>query len=87
MTLARLAFGRTFASLRRHRNYRLYFAGQLASVCGTWMQNVGAVLARDLAHALAARASGFSRSPASGRSRSSGSSPASSPTASTTVAS
>jgi MFS family permease len=41
VTLARIAFGRTFASLRRHRNYRLYFAGQLASVCGTWMQNVG----------------------------------------------
>jgi MFS family permease len=41
MTLARMAFGRTFASLRRHRNYRLYFSGQLASVCGTWMQNVG----------------------------------------------
>ena len=35
-----LASARTFASLRRHRNYRLFFAGQLASVCGTWMQNV-----------------------------------------------
>jgi MFS family permease len=31
---------RTFASLRAHRNYRLYFAGQITSVCGTWMQNV-----------------------------------------------
>jgi MFS family permease len=40
MTLARTAFRRTFASLRRHRNYRLFFSGQLASVCGTWMQNV-----------------------------------------------
>jgi len=40
VTFARLAFGRTFASLRRHRNYRLFFSGQLASVCGTWMQNV-----------------------------------------------
>jgi MFS family permease len=40
LTLVRLAAGRTFASLRRHRNYRLFFAGQLASVCGTWMQNV-----------------------------------------------
>jgi MFS family permease len=24
----------------RHRNYRLYIAGQLVSVCGTWMQQV-----------------------------------------------
>jgi MFS family permease len=31
---------RVFASLRRHRNYRLYFAGQVVSVTGTWMQNV-----------------------------------------------
>ena len=31
---------RTFASLRRHRNYRLFFAGQLVSVVGTWMQNI-----------------------------------------------
>ncbi len=30
---------RTFASLR-HRNYRLFFAGQLVSLIGTWMQNV-----------------------------------------------
>jgi MFS family permease len=36
----RLAGNRTFASLRRHRNYRLFFAGQITSVCGTWMQNV-----------------------------------------------
>ena len=28
----------TFASLRRHRNYRLYFAGQLVSQVGTWLQ-------------------------------------------------
>ena len=40
MTLLRLAGRRTFASLRRHRNYRLFFAGQITSVCGTWMQNV-----------------------------------------------
>jgi MFS family permease len=40
MTLLRRAGGRTFKSLRRHRNYRLYFAGQITSVCGTWMQNV-----------------------------------------------
>ena len=31
---------RTFASLRRHRNYRLFFTGQLVSVIGTWMQNI-----------------------------------------------
>jgi MFS family permease len=31
---------RTFDSLRRHRNYRLYFGGQMVSVSGTWMQNV-----------------------------------------------
>ena len=31
---------RTFASLRRHRNYRLYFSGQVISLSGTWMQNV-----------------------------------------------
>jgi MFS family permease len=40
MTLLRLASRRTFASLRRHRNYRLFFAGQLTSVAGTWMQNI-----------------------------------------------
>ena len=31
---------RTFRSLRRHRNYRLFFAGQLVSLAGSWMQNV-----------------------------------------------
>jgi MFS family permease len=31
---------RTFRSLRRHRNYRLFFAGQIVSVAGTWMQNI-----------------------------------------------
>ena len=30
---------RTFAALR-HRNYRLFFVGQLISLCGTWMQGV-----------------------------------------------
>ena len=40
MTLLRLASARTFASLHNHRNYRLFFAGQLASVAGTWMQNI-----------------------------------------------
>ena len=40
MTLLRLGARRTFASLRRHRNYRLFFYGQLTSVAGTWMQNI-----------------------------------------------
>ena len=40
MTLLRLAGSRTFASLRRHRNYRLFFFGQVVSVSGTWMQNI-----------------------------------------------
>lgn len=31
---------RTTASLRNHRNYRLFFAGQVVSVTGTWMQNI-----------------------------------------------
>jgi MFS family permease len=31
---------RTFASLRKHRNYRLYFFGQVVSVTGTWMQHL-----------------------------------------------
>ena len=30
---------RTFSSLRHHRNYRLFFVGQLISVIGTWMQD------------------------------------------------
>lgn len=33
------AITRTFAALN-HRNYRLFFAGQLISLTGTWMQNV-----------------------------------------------
>jgi MFS family permease len=40
LTLLRLASARTFSSLRRHHNYRLFFAGQLTSVAGTWMQNI-----------------------------------------------
>ena len=41
MTAALLKLNaRTFASLRRHRNYRLFFTGQLVSVIGTWMQNI-----------------------------------------------
>jgi MFS family permease len=36
---ARLSSSRTFAAFR-HRNYRLYFTGQLVSQVGTWMQQV-----------------------------------------------
>jgi MFS family permease len=31
---------RTFRSLRRHRNYRIFFFGQLVSLAGSWMQNI-----------------------------------------------
>jgi MFS family permease len=31
---------RTFASVRKHRNYRLFFTGQVISLVGTWMQNI-----------------------------------------------
>ena len=45
------AHTRTFASLRKHRNYRLFFAGQVVSVSGTWMQNIAtAWLVLDLTH-------------------------------------
>ena len=41
MTAALLALNaRTFRSLRKHRNYRLFFVGQVISVSGTWMQNI-----------------------------------------------
>jgi MFS family permease len=41
VTAALLAFNdRTFASLRRHRNYRLYFIGQAVSQTGTWIDKV-----------------------------------------------
>jgi MFS family permease len=35
-----IALRRTFKSLRKHRNYRLFFTGQVVSVVGTWMQNI-----------------------------------------------
>jgi MFS family permease len=38
--LVRVLGTRTFRSLRRHRNYRIFFTGQLVSLAGTWMQNV-----------------------------------------------
>jgi Transmembrane secretion effector len=31
---------RTFRSLHHHRNYRLFFGGQVISLVGTWMQNI-----------------------------------------------
>jgi MFS family permease len=34
------ASARIFRSLQRHRNYRLFFAGQSVSISGTWVQNV-----------------------------------------------
>ncbi len=41
MTAAIIALqARTFRSLRKHRNYRLFFTGQVVSVTGTWMQNI-----------------------------------------------
>src|SRR5512147_382770 len=33
-----VSWRRTFAALK-HRNYRLFFAGQLVSLIGSWMQN------------------------------------------------
>ena len=64
MTAALLALNaRTFASLRRHRNYRLFFTGQVISVSGTWMQNVAlAWLVVELTHSpLAVGALAFCR--------------------------
>jgi MFS family permease len=40
LTFLKLASARTFVSLKRHHNYRLFFFGQLTSVAGTWMQNI-----------------------------------------------
>lgn len=40
MSAAVLLRSRTFRSLRRHHNYRLFFAGQVVSLAGSWMQNV-----------------------------------------------
>lgn len=39
--LARVG-GRTFASLRNHRNFRLYFVSHAVSFAGTWMQQIAA---------------------------------------------
>jgi MFS family permease len=41
MTAAILRAGaRTFLSVRKHRNYRLFFTGQVISNSGTWMQRI-----------------------------------------------
>jgi MFS family permease len=39
-TLTLTLRSRTFSSLRHHHNYRLFFAGQVVSLAGSWMQNV-----------------------------------------------
>jgi len=39
LTTLRANLGTTFRALR-HRNYRLYWTGQLVSLIGTWMQSV-----------------------------------------------
>ncbi len=42
---------KTLFSSLRHRNFRLFFSGQLVSLMGTWMQNVGqAWLVLELTH-------------------------------------
>ena len=42
MTLLAWLGGRTFASLRKYRNYRLYFVSHGVSFVGTWMQQIAA---------------------------------------------
>jgi MFS family permease len=42
VTLLAWVGGRTFASLRNHRNYRLYFVSHGVSFVGTWMQQIAA---------------------------------------------
>ena len=42
MSLFAWVGGRTFASLRKHRNYRLYFVSHGISFVGTWMQQIAA---------------------------------------------
>jgi MFS family permease len=52
VTAALLALqARTFVSLRKHRNYRLFFTGQVISLSGSWMQNIAlAWLVVELTH-------------------------------------
>ncbi len=42
MTLFAWVGGRTFASLRKHRNFRLYFGSHAVSFVGHWMQQIAA---------------------------------------------
>lgn len=45
------SIGRRMAASLRHRNYRLFFFGQLVSVIGTWMQTIAqSFLVLDLTH-------------------------------------
>ena len=70
MTAIALRIGRrTFRSLRRHRNYRLFFGGQVVSLVGTWMQNIA--LAWLVIEMSGSRRSRSARSPSAGSSRSS----------------
>ena len=88
VTAALLALNRrTFLSLRRHRNYRLFFIGQVDLGERRLDAEHRARLARHRADELAARRRRRSPSAASRHSPSSGSSPASSPTGSTTAGS
>jgi MFS family permease len=49
--LAPSLFGRAFVSLRKYRNYRLYFTGQFVSLAGSWMQDTAlSWLVFDLTH-------------------------------------
>jgi MFS family permease len=51
LSLLYAAGARTFTSLRLHRNYRLFFSGQIISLVGTWMQNIAlAWFVVDLTH-------------------------------------
>ncbi|HEU5380369.1 MAG TPA: MFS transporter, partial [Ktedonobacteraceae bacterium] len=50
-----LARVQTFRSLQKHRNYRLYFSGNMVSQIGNWLQNgAQAWLILDLTHSAAA---------------------------------
>ena len=53
--IRRLGASRTFASVRKHRNYRLYFGGQAVSFTGSWMQQIAAAwLVLQLTHSAVA---------------------------------
>jgi len=52
MVIGELMLRQTFAALK-HRNFRLFFGGQLISLIGTWMQNTAqGWLVYDLTHSL-----------------------------------